>query len=260
MIRLPMLGVSYRALHVWRRNFDVLIRLWKTEFWPPFVEPILQILALGFGLGAFVTNINGLSFIQFLAPGFIASGVMFTATFECTYGSFVRMEYQKTFDAIIATPANVEDVIAGEMLWGAARGVFASIVVLIVISAFGLVPSALGGVLAVPVGMLAGLMFASLAMTFTAIAPAIDSFNYLFTLGITPMFLFSGIYFPLENLSPPLQIAAWFSPLTHAVRPVRALVLGRPEPAFWGDILWMAVLTFVLFNLALHLMKRRLIV
>lgn len=260
MTRLPMLAVSYRALHVWRRNLDVLVRLWKTELWPPFVEPVLQILALGFGLGAYVTSINGLSFIQFLAPGFIASGVMFTAAFECTYASFVRMEFQKTFDAIIATPANVEDVIAGEMFWGAARGVFAAIVVLIVISAFSLVPSALGAVLAVPVAALEGLMFASIAMAFTAIAPAIDTFNYLITLGLTPMFLFSGIYFPLENLSPPLQAAAWFSPLTHAVRPIRALALGAPEPAFWGDLLWMAALTFVLFNVALYLMKRRLVV
>lgn len=259
-MRLPMVDVSYRALRVWQRNRDVFLRLWKTELWPPFVEPILQILALGFGLGAYVTSVNGMSFIQFLAPGFVASGVMFASSFECTYGSFIRMEFQRTFDAIIATPASVEDVIGGEMLWGMSRGTFAAVVVLIVIAVFGLVLSPLGGLAAIPVAMLEGLMFAALAMAFTAIAPAIDSFNYFITLGLTPMFLFSGVYFPISNLAPPLQVLAWFSPLTHAVLPIRALVLGQAGLWILGDILWMAVLTFVMFNVALHLMRRRLIV
>ncbi len=259
MLRLPLQNVSSRALRVWQRDFDVFIRMWKTELWPPFVEPILQILALGFGLGAYVTAINGLPFIQFLAPGFIASGVMFTSAFECMFASYVRMEFQRTFDAIIATPASVEDVITGETLWGMSRGVFAAAVVLLVIAFFGLTPSFLG-LAVLPVAVLEGFLFASLAITFTAIAPSIDFFNYLITLGLTPMFLFSGVYFPLENLSPPLQVAAWFSPLTHAVRPMRGLVLGQIPAEFWSDILWMVVVSFVLFNLALHLMKKRLIV
>ncbi|MFN8484908.1 MAG: ABC transporter permease [Anaerolineae bacterium] len=255
---MPLLNVSYRAARVWQRNYDVFIRMWKTELWPPFLEPIMQIVALGLGLGAYVTSINGMSFIQFIAPGFVASGVMFTASFECMFGSYIRMEYQRTFDAIIATPATVEDVIAGEVMWATSRGVFAAIVVLIVMLVFGLVQSP-WAILAVGVAAVEGMLFAALAITFTAVVPSIDNFNYLITLGLTPMFLFSGVYFPIENLPPTLQTLAWFSPLTHAVLPIRGLVLGQPGLWMIGDIVWMLVVGGALFITALYLMRRRLI-
>ncbi len=255
---LPFLKVSYRTVRVWQRNLSVLLRLWKTETWPPFVEPILYVVALGLGLGGYVTRIEGLSFLQFLAPAFVATAGMFVSSFECLFGSFVRMEFQKTFDAALATPLNVEEVIFGEILWGGSRAVFASFGVLVIITLFGLVHS-VWAVLTLPVAFIEGLMFASLAMIFTSKAPAIDSFNYYITLGLTPMFLFSGVFFPIESLPKSIQILAWFSPLTHAVSLQRALVLNRWSGDLLLDLLWMVVLTFIAANLAMHSMAKRII-
>src|SRR3990172_844416 len=107
-MNIPVPSLSYRLFRVWQRDRDVYLRLWMTELWPPFVEPVLFLLALGVGLGAYVSNIGDGSYLQFLAPGMLAQSVMWAATFECTYSSYFRMEYQKTFDAIISTPLNIE--------------------------------------------------------------------------------------------------------------------------------------------------------
>ncbi|MFQ5794007.1 MAG: ABC transporter permease [Candidatus Bipolaricaulia bacterium] len=256
--RLPIQAVSYRTFFVWRRDFDTFLRLWKTMSWPMFVEPVLFIVAMGFGLGRFVTDIDGLSFLQFIAPGFIATSIMFTTSYECTFGSFVRMEFQRTFDAIIATPVNIEEVIAGDMLWGATRGLFAAVGVTTVISAFGLVQSP-WAILIPIVAVLQGLMFASIAMVTTALVPAIDAFTYYFTLGITPMFLFSGVFFPIDRLPETVQWLAWIFPLTHAVNLHRGLALGNVSWGLLGDFIWIVVAILIAFNVALALMRRRLI-
>jgi len=103
--------LTYRVWKVWMRNFDVFKKTWKVNFLPPLLEPIFYLVALGFGLGQFVSKIEGLSYIQFIAPALIAISIMYSSFFECTYGSFVRMYFQKTFDAIISTPINIEEVI-----------------------------------------------------------------------------------------------------------------------------------------------------
>ena len=257
-LNLPMFKMSYRVYRVWQRNRDIYLHAWATELWPPFVEPILSILALGLGLGYYVTDINGMSFIQFIAPAFAATGAMYSSAFECTYASFVRMVYQKTFDAILATPCTIEDVIGGEMMWGTTRATISATVVLIVISAFGLVQSwwALGIPL---VAILQGMVFSSMSMVVTSIVPTFGGFNYYITLAITPMFFFSGVFFPLERLPENVRWLAWFSPLTHAVRPMRALATGAVYPALIWDMVWMIVVALVLINVALVLMRRRLI-
>jgi lipooligosaccharide transport system permease protein len=256
---LPLTQVTSRAVHVWQRDSNVLLALWKTELLPPFLEPIMNILALGIGLGRFVQEVQGVPYIQFIAPGFICSSIMFSSSFECMFGSFVRMTFQQTYDAILATPLNIEDVIMGEMMWGATRGLISGAVVLIVITVFGLTPS-IWALLALPMALFGGLAFASMGMVVTSFIQSIDQFNYYFALGITPMFLISGIFFPLEGLPEAVQTVAWFSPLTHLVRVVRALVLGVPE---WGhllDVAWLAGLSLILINLALWRMRKRLVV
>ncbi len=162
--------ISRRAWQVWRRDRDVFRKTLVVNFMAPLTEPFLYIMALGFGLGAFVVDIDGKSYAEFIAPALIATTMMGASFFECTYGSFVRMYYQKTFDAIVATPLNVDEVIAGEMLWGATRSTIAATIVLGVVSAFGLVDSFLA-LLVIPFSFLAGLLFAVLAMCFTAITP-----------------------------------------------------------------------------------------
>jgi lipooligosaccharide transport system permease protein len=254
----PELSVSYRALRVWQRNRDVFVRLWRTESWPPFVEPVLNLVALGLGLGAYVASINGQSYLQFIAPGIVASSVMYASSFECLFGSFVRMEFQKTFDAIIATPVSIEDVIVGEMLWGATRGFVAAVGVLVVVIALGLVPPSTLPI-ALLIALLAGLMFSSLALIFTALVPSINSFNYYITLGITPMFLFSGVFFPLDRLPPIVQSLAALSPLTHVVNPLRAAAAGQFTLAQALDLVLVAALALIFGVTAVALMRRRLI-
>jgi lipooligosaccharide transport system permease protein len=259
MAALPLMRVSTCAVHVWQRDGDVLLSLWKTELLPPFIEPILNILALGFGLGRYVADVDGVPYIQFIAAGFVCTSVMFSGSFECMFGSFVRMHYQRTFDAILATPLGIEDVIAGEMLWGATRGLLSGTIVLIVIAAFGLVHS-WWALLVPPLALLAGLVFAAQAMVVTGYIQSIDQFNYYFALAITPMFLISGVFFPLEGLPQAVRVAAWLSPLTHLVNPVRAMVLGTLTPAHLLDVLWLAVHILIFTNWALWRMRKRLIV
>jgi lipooligosaccharide transport system permease protein len=251
--------LTYRLWKVWRRDFDVFMKTYKVNFFPPLLEPIFYLIALGFGLGAIVTSIEGVRYIQFIAPALVAISMMYGSFFECTYGSFVRMYYQKTFDAIIATPVSVEEVIAGELLWGATRAAINSTIVLAVVAAFGLVSGPL--CLIVPlVAFFAGLTFSAIGMTFTAIAPNIDFFNYPGFLFITPMFLLSGTFFPLETLPPLVQTAALvFLPLPHLVKITRGLVLGDVSLSLLISVGWLAVVTLVFFVLSVNLMKKRLI-
>lgn len=254
-----MIPFSWRFIRVWQRNRDVFFRLWHSEAPGIVAEPIIILLSMGVGLGAYVGLVNGQKYIEFIVPGIIASYAMFSASFECTYGSFVRMEYQKTFDAIIATPLSIEDVIAGEIFWGATRSFMTATVILAIAAAFQLVPSPWASVIPV-LAFLEGIMFASIGILFTSIVPAIYSFNYYFTLIITPMFFFSGVFFPLSSFPKIVQTLSWVAPLTPVVHLTRALINGE----FHLNLLWalalIVVLAAIFFSISLVTMRRRLIV
>jgi lipooligosaccharide transport system permease protein len=259
--------LTYRVWKVWRRNFDVFMKTIQVNFLPSVLEPILYLVALGYGLGAFVPDIEGVPYRQFIAPALVAISVMYGSFFECTYGSFVRMYYQKTFDAIIATPVSVEEVIAGELLWGATRATINSTIVLTVVAAFGLISSPL--FLVTPLlAFLGGLLFAAIGMCFTALAQNIDFFNYPSFLLITPMFLLSGTFFPLSSLPSAVQTAALaVLPLTHVANLARGLILGRfdtylslsGEATVLLSIAWISLVTIFFFILSINLMKKKLI-
>jgi lipooligosaccharide transport system permease protein len=237
---------------------DVFMKTIKVNFLPSLLEPILYLVALGLGLGGFIQSVEGMPYVNFIAPALVAISIMYGSFFECTYASFVRMYFQKTFDAIIATPVSVEEVIAGELLWGATRATINSTTVLLVIAAFGVVSSPL--FLLVPlISFLGGLMFSSIGMCFTAIAPNIDFFNYPAFLLVTPMFLLSGTFFPLSQLPPLVQTAAQvFLPLTHVVNITRGLVLGITDAFLLLSLVWIIAVTIVFFVLSINLMKKRL--
>jgi lipooligosaccharide transport system permease protein len=246
-----------KAFRVWQRNFAVYTKLYKSSMVLNFIEPVLYLIALGLGLGAFVKEINGMPYINFIAPGIIASSSMFAATFECTYGTYVRMTYQKTFDAILATPVNIDDLIAGEILWGATKSLIYGTIITIVISLFGLIDSA-WIILAIPLLFISGLIFAEISVIFVSIVPGIDSFNYFYTLFMTPMFLFSGIFFPLEGLPPVISKIAFFTPLYHFVNICRAFSAGKLTIAGW-DILWILIVVIILAPYPFRLMRKRII-
>lgn len=236
------------------------MRTWKVNFIPPFLEPVLYLLALGLGVGSFISNIEGISYPRFIAPALISIAVMNAAFFECTYASYVRMYYAKTFDAMIATPLSIEEVIAGELLWGATRGLIYATLMFPVLLAFGVIdlPSSF---LIFPFVILAGLLFAGLGMCFTAISPGIDALNYPSFLLITPMFLFSGTFFPLTLLPPLIQtIALALLPLAHVVIVFRSFTLDMISSAILPSLAWLAGATLLLFIISIRLMKKRLIV
>jgi len=255
-------NVSYRVQHVWRRNLEVSLFSWKTTVLPPLLEPMLYIFAFGVGLGAYVAKVSFqgrlTDYLTFMAPGMIAVGVLFHSIFECMYGSFVRMRYQRTFDAMLATPLLIEDILAGEILWGATKGLFAGLAVLVVIAAWGLAafPESL---LVLPVAALSGLLFAGFGLLFAAVSPYIENLNLPTFLFINPMFLFSGTFFPLDGLPRWLRAVAWTLPLTHTVEIMRAATFGALAARLWASFAYLAVLTPLVCYAAILLMKRRLI-
>jgi len=252
--------ITGNAWTVWQRNLDVFLKTWRVNLVPPFIEPFLYLIALGFGLGGFVGYIGNISYIDFIAPAIVAVSIMNSAFFECTYGSYVRMYYGKTFDAIIATPVSIEEVIAGELLWGATRSMIYTGLMLPVLVLFGVVglPSSL---LLIPFAFLGGLLFACIAMCFTAVTPGIDALNYPSFLFITPMLLFSGTFFPITVLPPALQAFAYaVLPLTHVVSLCRGITLAMFSPFMLVNLAWIAIVTTALFLLSVNLMKRRLVV
>jgi lipooligosaccharide transport system permease protein len=249
-----------RCWTVWRRNWDVFFRTYQVNFLPPVIEPVLYLLAIGYGLGFFVGEIDGVPYVRYIAPALLAISMMNSAFFECTYSSYVRMYYQKTFDAIIATPLSIDDVIAGELLWGATRSLIYSTVMLVVLILFGVVDLP-ASFLVLPFSFFAGLLFATIAMCFTAITPGIDALNYPSFLFITPMFLFSGTFFPLTVLPSLIQVLAIILlPLTQLVVITRSLTLTTLSPLFFYSMAWIAVATIIFFLLSTWLMRRRLIV
>jgi len=258
ILSIPLL--SRRAIKVWHRNLTVFARTWQVNFFPPLVEALLYLFAIGMGIGSYVKEIEGIPYVNFIAPAILAIAVMNSAFFECTYGSFVRMYYQKSFDAMIATPLSIEDVIAGELLWGATRSVIYVAIMLPVLAVFGVISLPLA-LLAIPLAFLGGLMFAGIAMCFTAITPGIDTLNYPSFLFITPMALFSGTFFPLTLLPVALQyFALALLPLTHLVAIMRMFTLAAVTPVLLLHLLWIVMVTVLCCIAAINLMRRRLIV
>jgi lipooligosaccharide transport system permease protein len=242
--------VAGRNLSVWRR-YAAASALGN------FGEPLLYLVALGYGLGRVVPPIDGLSYAEFLAPALIVSTVMYTATFEGTFGAYTRLTTQGTFEAILATPVTIAEVVAGEILWGGIKSTFGAAVVLGVVTAFGLVPSWLAlGVL--PLGFVAGAMFFAMAMCMTAVSKSYEFFNYYFTLLVAPMFLFSGVFFPLENAPRWALALAQLLPLTHVVAVSRGLVRGTPTLGTLGHAAVLVVCAALAFAVAARLLRRRL--
>lgn len=256
-------SLTWRCLRVWKRDWLVNRQSWHISFLVPLLEPILYVAAFGVGFRALIPELQyrgeAVSYVMFMAPALIATSIMYNAFFENTYSSFVRMYYQKTYDAIMATPLSVEEIITGEILWGATKSLLAATVMLAVLSLFGLIryPDSLG---ILPLAFLGGLCFGSIGMAFTGVVKNIDMFNLPIFLLLTPMFLFSGTFFPIDTLPGWAQAVAWTLPLTHLVALARVMTFGVLT---WRDALisggYLLALTAVCFPLALMAMRRRLI-
>ncbi|WP_425059246.1 Inner membrane transport permease YadH [Sporomusa carbonis] len=246
-------------LRVFARHMAVFRKIWFTNIMFNFIEPLLYLTAMGYGLGTFVQDINGLAYIQYIAPGIVASSAMFAASFECTYGTFIRLHYQKTFHAMLAGPVTVRDVIGGDIMYATFKSMLFGVVILTVIVALGQVRS--WWALAIPLFLIIpGLVFSLLAMCYTGVTLNIDNFNYYVTLFLTPSYLFSGVFFPVSSMPGWAQVIAWFNPIYHSVEVCRAMALGKIYPGLLLHAGVLALVAIVLTPLAVRLMEKRLIV
>lgn len=250
-------NISLRWLPVWRRNFLVWRKLFGPAMIGNFVEPMLYLLALGYGLGSFIGTMQGLPYTAFLASGLVCSSAMNTATFEALYSAYTRMAHQQTWPGMLATPLAVDDIVLGEILWAGTKSLFSVAPILAVAAGLGLVHD-LNTLWVLPLAWFAGSCFAALALVITAYAKSYDFFVYYFTLVITPMFLASGVFFPLNAMPLALQHAAEVLPLTHAIELVRPLMTGQPLPNPLSHLAVLLVYGAVGFYFSCVLLRRRL--
>lgn len=247
-------------MRLWWRNMTLYRRSWQRNILPNFIEPVLYLVSIGLGLGLFVgRQILGVDYVVYIAPGLAAAAAMNGAVFEVTYNVFVKLRYYKLYEAITTTPLEPQDIALGELLWAVTRALIYGTAFLLVIGALGYVRSP--AVLLAPAGiLLVGVAFALLGMIVTSLMPSIDFFSYFFTLFITPLFLFSGIFFPIGVLPPAAQAIAWFTPLHHGVEIIRGLALTGAVGEAARHALWLVGFSALLYAPALNLFRRRLVV
>jgi lipooligosaccharide transport system permease protein len=225
---------------------------------PPFLEPLIFLVGIGIGLGAYINSMSGVSYIQYLASGLLVSTAMFTAAFECSFGTFIRLEFDKVYDGMLTAPITVNNLLLGEILWAGTKGFFFTFAVMIVIWIAGIFP--IGTIYPVPViGFLTGTMFAALSLLITSFVKNINHFNFYFSGFISPMFFFSGVFFPLTNLPAWVRPIAEALPLTHAVRLARSICLSQADPLLIADLGYVLLFTLLFGFLAIERLKKRLI-
>ncbi|RJG07309.1 nodulation protein NodJ [Noviherbaspirillum cavernae] len=249
---------SWRFMPIWRRNFLVWKKLAIASVLGNIAEPLITLLAFGYGLGSLLQNIEGIPYIQFLATGSICMSVMMAASFEALYSAFSRMHVQKTWEALLNAPLALDDVVLAEMLWAATKSLFSGIAILAVIFTLGIGLHA-QTLLVLPVLFLVGMTFASLGLVMNAIANGYDFFTYYFTLVLTPMIFLSGVYYPTAQLPLWLQAIAQMLPLTAAVELIRPLLLGRWPANALADVTILATYCVAGFYIATVLTRRRLL-
>lgn len=247
-----------RIYSVWFRHFRVYTKSLISNGLPPFLEPLIFLAGIGLGMNQYIEKMAGIPYITFLATGLPITAAMFTSAFELTYGTFIRLEFDHVYDGMLASPLSVKDLMLGEILWAGTKGFFFSFAVILVVVSFGLIPIPWSFFTPV-IGFLTGVMFATISLLITTYVKNINHFNFYFTGFLSPMFFFSGVVFPIENLPSFLRIIAEFFPLTHVVRPTRALCLGQLSPVLLLDLLFIVAFTIITGWPAIGRIKKRLI-
>jgi lipooligosaccharide transport system permease protein len=256
LLRFP--EMSFRWTGVWRRNLLVWKKLAVASVLGNIADPLLYMLALGYGIGAFIPEVAGMKYIAFIGTGMVCQSAMFTSSFEAMYSAFSRMHMQKTWEAIINAPLSLDDVVFAEWIWAASKAVVSTTAILLVIMGLGFGHTWLA-LWIIPLGFLVGLAFGAFGLVMNSLAPGYDFFTYFFTLVLTPMLLLSGVFFPVDQMPPGLQLAANFLPLKHAIDLARPLLMGTIPT---GIVLHIAILlayAIAAYYAALVLTRRRLL-
>ena len=255
-LALPRL--SLRFVPVWRRNLLVWRKLAAASVLGNIADPLLYMLALGYGIGSMIGEVNGMSYVAFIGTGMVCQSAMFTSSFEGMYSAFSRMHVQRTWEAIINAPLALEDVVFAEWIWCATKAVMSTTAILVVIAALGFGHTWLA-LWVLPLGFLVGLTFGAFGLVMNALAPGYDFFTYFFTLVLTPMLLFSGVYFPVDQMPAWLTHVASALPLSHAIDIARPLMLGRVPGNIMLHVAVLAAYAIVAYYAALALTRRRLL-
>ena len=252
--------ISMRWVPVFRRNFLVWRKLAIPSLVGNIAEPLITLVAFGYGLGALVgsVNLNGatIPYILFLASGSVCASAMQAASFEALYSAFSRMHVQRTWDGIMNAPVRLDDVVFAEMLWAAFKSLFTSAVILAVMLALNISHSPLL-LLVLPLLALVGITFSCIALIFNALAKGYDFFTYYFTLFLTPTMFLSGVFFPRDQLPTVMRHISDWLPLTAAVELVRPLFLGQWPAQGLQHLVVLVTYAVVGFWVALALTRKR---
>jgi len=248
---------SLRFIPVWRRNFMVWKKMAGASVLGHLADPVIYMLGLGYGLGGMLPDINGMSYISFLAAGTVCYSTMNSASFEALYSGFARMHQQRTWEAILNTPITLDDIVFSEIVWAASKSLLSGVAVLVVVWMLGLSHSPLS-LWIIPLSLLVGLCFASVGLIMTSLAPGYDFFMYYFTLVITPMVLLCGVFFPVEQLPSFLQSVSSVLPLTHAINLARPLMNDMIPAQLLLHIGVLMAYALAGFYISLVLFRRRL--
>ena len=231
---------------------------WKSSTFSSTVEPTIYLLAFGFGFGGLVSRIGGYDYVDFVGTGTVATAVLFSSAFPAMFGTFVKYQFQRTYDAILAAPVDTEELVTAEALWIATRAGVYGCVPMLVAMAFGLDPS--WGMFAVPlIGWVAGFGWACFGISVAGFAKSIENFNYVVSAVLTPLFLLAGSFFPLDTFPQWAQVLANLNPLHHCVVLVRHAVFGW---AGWQDLARVGALVLfglIIWRVAIHAMTQKLV-
>ena|SRR5665213_120076 len=256
ILRAPEL--SLRFVPVWKRNLLVWKKLAFASVLGNIADPLLYMLALGYGLGSFIGNVGGMPYIAFIGTGMVCQSAMFTASFEGMYSAFSRMHVQRTWEGIINAPIALDDVMLAEWIWTASKAVLSTTTILVVILFLGFGHTWLA-LWVLPLGFLVGLCFGAFGLVMNALAPSYDFFTYFFTLVLTPMLLLSGVYFPVDHMPPWLAMAANVLPLKHAIDLARPLMTGVAPSRVLLHVGVLLAYAAAAYYVALVLTRRRLL-
>lgn len=254
-----MLGLDPAALGgVLYRERVVFTRYWRSTTFSAVVEPTIFLLAFGFGIGVMVTEVQGMSYLDFVGTGVVAMAVLFASVFPAMFGTYVKRRFQHTYDGLLAAPIDVDELVTGEGLWIAGRSGVYGLAPLLVAMAFGLRPGP-AAVLVPIIGIATGFGFALLGIFLSSVVPSIDSFGYVISAVITPLFLLAGTFFPVDNLPGWVAAGAQANPLFHSVELVRGAVFGFSGPGDLVHVLGLVIFAAVAWIAATVGMRRALI-
>jgi lipooligosaccharide transport system permease protein len=247
-----------RILNVWYRHFKVYSKNLISNGIEVILEPMFFLIAIGLGLGKYIVSMEGIPYINFLASAIIVPASMYTAAFECSFGTFIRLEFDKVYDGMLSAPITAKDLLIGEIFFAGTKGFFFSCCILLVLSLFGLVTLPIA--LLAPIGgFLTGLIFATFSLLITSFVNTINHFNFYFSGLLTPMFFFSGIIFPLSNIPVQIRWLAYVLPLSHTTKIVRAFCLNEFSFNLFFDLIYIILFIFIIGFLAIIKLEKRLI-